>query len=248
MAESESFSESVDRLFSEIRPYGRPESSFPRGLDDAGSRRKANEDLHPWFVRMVDQACDGDPKRVALEANLAVFARLSWHDKKQLSYANIQSLIATCDLDDYYLGSAAEAIYLRLDFDYKTLGAPFSHPLAHIHVEGDLSPRFALDGGASGNVIVDYVEFLYRNYVPDKWLRWVRREWAKQRAETAALDDDDPFQTIVEAFSSSQFQILRDYSMDIERIKQMLRKKKDAFFDLHMDGGDRVLLEYPLAR
>lgn len=248
MADSESFSVAVDNLLYAIRPYGRAESSYPSGINDAESRRKENECLRQWFVRVVDQFCGGEPKLVALEDNLAIFVRLGWHGKKQLWYANIQSLIATCDLEDYYLGGEAEAIYLRLDFDYKSLGDPFSHPLAHIHVEGDLSPRFALDGGTCGNIIVDYLEFLYRNYAPGKWLQWVRREWAKQFAESVTPDAIDPLPTIVAAFTSSQFEILRDYSTHIDRIKQMLRKKKDELFDLHMDGGDRVILEYPLAR
>ena len=89
---------------------------------------------------MVDQYCQGDPNLVALEDNIAVFVRTEWRGRTQLSYANIQSVIATCDLDGYYLGENATAIYLRLDFDYKTLGDPFSHPLAHIHADGDLSP------------------------------------------------------------------------------------------------------------
>jgi hypothetical protein len=183
-----------------------------------------------------------------LEDNLAVFARLGWNGRKQLLYANIQALIANCDLDDYYLGDEAEAMYLRLDFDYKTLGDPFSHPLAHIHMEGDLSPRFALDGGDCGNIIVDYLEFLYRNYAPGKWLQWVQRLWARQFAASATPDATDPLPIIVDAFTSSQFNVLRDRSTDIDRIKRMLRKKKDELFDLHMDGSDRLILEYPLAR
>ena len=169
---------------------------------------------------------------------------LGWYGKKQLGYANIQTIRASCDLDDYYLADEAEAIYLRLDFDYKTLGDPFSHPLAHIHIEGDLSPRFALDGGTSGNIVVDYLEFLYRDYAPETWLQWVQREWAKQ-FESATPDAIDPLPIIVAAFTSSQFQILRDYSNHIDRIKQFLRKKKDELFDLHINGDERVILGIP---
>jgi len=110
MPESQSFSIGVDRLLLEIRPYGCAESCYPRNLDDAQARRKDNESLRQWFVRMVDQFCVGDPKRVALEDNLAVFIRLGWKDRKQLFFANIQTVSTTCDLDDYYLGADAEAI------------------------------------------------------------------------------------------------------------------------------------------
>jgi hypothetical protein len=248
MPESRSFSIGVDRLLQDIRPYGRAESCYPRNLDDAQSRRKDNETLREWFVRIVDQFCGGDPKLVALEDNLAVFVRLGWKDRKQLLYANIQTVRATCDLDDYYLTAGAEAIYLRLDSDYKTLGDPFSHPLSHIHLEGDLAPRFALDGGNCGNIVVDYLEFLYRNYVPVKWLQWVQREWAEEFAGSAAEGAVDPLPTIIHAFTSSQFHVLRGYATQLERIKKMLRNRKDKLFDLHMDGSDRVILEYPLAR
>lgn len=128
------------------------------------------------------------PDLATIEDNIAVFLKLTWKDRKRLVYANIQTIITTSNLEDYYyLGVDAEAQYLRLDFDYKTLGDPFSHPLAHIHVEGDLSPRFALEGGNSGNIIVDYLEFLYRNYVADKWLEWAEREWNREFASTAML-------------------------------------------------------------
>ena len=36
----------------------------------------------------------------------------------------------------------------------------------------DRYPRFALDGGTSGNVVLDYLEFIYRNYMPEQWLAW----------------------------------------------------------------------------
>lgn len=248
MLEGQSFSIGVDRLLQCIRPYGRAESSYPPELGDAPSRRKSDECLHQWFVRLTDQFCDGNPKLAALENNLAVFVRLGWKGKRQLIFANIQTIYTTCDLDNYYLGEEAEAMYLRLDFDYQTLGDPFSHPLAHIHLEGDLSPRFALDGGNSGNIIVDYLEFLYRNYVPGKWLHWVQRVWADDFVSPAGEEAIDPLPIIVSAFKSSQFHILREHATQLNRIKHALRKRKDELFDLQMEGPDRVILEYPLAR
>jgi hypothetical protein len=153
MAESQLFSEGVDRLLTAIRPYGGVDRvAFPQNLTETAARRSPGETLHAWFVRLVNEACHGEPKEVALEDNIAVFVRLIWKNKKQLLYANIQTLVVMRDLDDYYLEEGSDATYLRLDFDYNTLGEPFSHPLAHIHVEGDLSPRFALDGGTCGNI------------------------------------------------------------------------------------------------
>jgi hypothetical protein len=67
-------------------------------------------------------------------------------------------------------------------------------------VEGDLSPRFALDGGNSGNIVVDYLVFLYRNYAPAKWLTWAESEWNREFA-SAIRDRRAPlFSTIADAF------------------------------------------------
>jgi hypothetical protein len=40
------------------------------------------------------------------------------------------------------------------------------------------------------------------------------------------------------AFTSSQFDILRDNSAAMGRIKRALRRQKDETFGLHMDGSD----------
>jgi len=248
MRESQSFAIGVDRLLQQIRPHGRSETAFPRTLSASGARRAPGEDLQNWFVRLIDEFCDQDPNSVALEDNLAIFARFVWTDRTRLRYANIQTLCATCSLDDYYLGAAGqEAVYLRMDLDYESLGDPFSHPLAHIHVDGDSSLRFALDGGAGGNVVMDFLEFLYRTFFPDKWLRWVEWEWAR---EFDGFSDatPDPLPRIFAAFRSGQFHVLRGCSVEIDRLKRMLRKRKDELFEHHMDGSDRLILEYPLAR
>jgi hypothetical protein len=129
MAEARLFSEGVDRLLEAIRPYGGLDRvAFPQNLTESGARRSPAEPLHAWFVRLVDAFCEGNPKRVAVEDNIAVFVRLVWKNKTRLLYANIQTLVATDDLDDYYLGAGGEATYLRLDFDYTTLGRPIFPP------------------------------------------------------------------------------------------------------------------------
>jgi hypothetical protein len=231
-----------------LRPYGRATSALPGDLDEAEARRSPEESLHRWFVRVVDRFCGGEPKRTALEDNLAIFVKLAWRRPDRLVYANIQTIVTASDLDDFYLDADAQAQYLRLDFDYKTLGDPFSHPLVHIHVEGELSPRFALDGGNSSNIVVDYLEFLYRNYAPVRWLEWAEREWNREFAR-AIKDGRAPLLgTIADAFTTGQIQILQTHSALLTRFKRALRKRKDEFFDLGMDGADRELLEYPLTR
>jgi hypothetical protein len=136
----------------------------------------------------------------------------------------------------------------RLDLNYETLGDPFSHPLAHVHVADEAHPRFALDGGTSGNVIVDYLEFLYRNYASDKWLTWARRQWLAKGGADVKDDEDDPFERIVKAFIEAQFGVLETHAQIISRIKKILRDAKDSLFSAHMQGADRGILEYPSAR
>lgn len=242
------FADAIATFLSTIRPWDRrSETCYPPKMSGGDSSRSGSGSLHEWFVKMVDQFCDGDPAVWALELNLAVFAHFRWNGN-QLIYANIQALRTTRELADYYCEESVGATYLRLDFDYETLGALFSHPLAHIHVGESKSLRFALDGGDNGNVIVDFLEWLYRTYAHRQWLHWVEREWAKEFESSAGEGDVNPLPDILDASRTNQFHILKDHEHQIQRIKRMLRRRKDEMFDLHMNGSDRVILEYPLAR
>ena len=243
MAESDFFSYGVEQFLPQIQPRGGriDHVVVPQNLPAQDARRNQKEPLHDWFVRLISLHCNKDPNRVELEENIAIFAQLRWSNYK-LRYANIQTIITGCDLVDY-LNQGGDATYLRLDFDDQSLGAPFTHPLAHIHVEGESNPRFALEGGDSGNIIVDYLEFIYRNYAPSMWYSWAKRTWNGRFPNRT-----EAFDTIINAFKDSQFQILQNESLLLAQIKQVLRQHKDKTFPFHMNGKDRVVLEYPLAR
>ena len=118
MANSESFSLGVDNVIQQVRPYGRLASTFPNGLDANDTRRSGGETLQQWFVRLVDTYCNGDPDRVAVEENVAIFASLKWR-KDELCFASIPALVTSCDLVDFYFGEPAEVVYLRLDLNYE---------------------------------------------------------------------------------------------------------------------------------
>jgi hypothetical protein len=249
MADSDSFSDSVDKLLHLLRPHGRKQTCYPPSLDQNASRFETGESIHQWFARMVKAFCDDDPDRYAIEGNVALFAFLAWK-KKQLFGANIAALITSCDLCQYLLEPPPECdvMYLRLDYDYGTLGEPFSHPLPHIHVHGGLSPRFALDGGNSENVVMDFLESVYRQFVPSKWKSWAQREWDRNYFTAQQDPERNPFPLIMAAFKESQVGVLREHRQHINRLKQLLRMKKDQLFEFGMDGSDRELLEYPAAR
>ncbi|MGC8539932.1 MAG: hypothetical protein ACP5QA_04800, partial [Phycisphaerae bacterium] len=198
----QSFSTGVDKLLDNIRPYGRSETHFPAKLNKTDPRQMTGENCHAWFVRLVDQCCDRNPAIAGIEENIAILATLIWKEGR-LVYASVQALVTEQTLEDYYLDGAGHATYLRMDLSYETLGNPFSHPLPHIHVGGDGSTRFSLAGGSSGNVIMDFLEFIYRNHVPDKWHRWTRDQWLSKHGG----DDQDgaKFDRIVNVSRDGQF-------------------------------------------
>jgi hypothetical protein len=239
-----SFSDGVDKLVATIRPHGRPETAFPASLGADDTRRANGETLHAWFVRLVDKHCGGEPGLVGIEENIALMANFKW-EKDRLIYACVPTLVTVCTLEDYYLDGSHSATYFRLDLNDKTLGEPFSHPLPHIHVGDADTPRFALDGGTSGNVVMDFLEFIYRNHVPAKWLQWARREWLPKGSDEKRVGQ---FNRIVQAFRDPQLTLLRDNARVIAQIKKRLRESKDSFFKAHMEGADREILEYPVAR
>jgi hypothetical protein len=198
----------------------------------------------------MDKYCGGDPTRVAVEENLAVMAKLGWHrqgQEERLRFACIPVLIAECGLEEYYLAPEAKAVCVRLDLNYEALGEPFSHPLPHIHLTDADSPRFSLDGGTGGNIVADFLEFIYRNHVPGKWFVWARRQWLLRRGEQGE-EAAAQFDQIARAFRDGQFAFLRANAHIISQIKHVLREAKDLLFKTHMDSADREILEYPSAR
>lgn len=250
MSDTVMLSEGVSNVLQMLRSHSRPETNFPVGLSAAATRRASGETLRQWFKRLVHkycsdkEYCSDKPGRVAIEENIAIFASLEWgtKDKKDLlRFASMSVLIAPCDLDTF-LKKDCEATCLRLDVNCKTLGFPFSHPLAHVHVEGSSQLRFALDGGIAGNVVLDYLEFIYRTFVPIKWERWARKVWLSHR------DDEATFNQIVTAFKENQFSVLREYAAPISELKKLLRKAKDSAFKGYLSSVDREILEYPAGR
>jgi hypothetical protein len=184
---------------------------------------------------------------VAVEDNIGVFAILDWGGRRTLKAANVQVVVADCDLQDYYLGHG-DARYLRLDCDYNTLGTPFSHALAHVHIGDDPSPRFALDGGLAGNVVIDFIEFVYRHFASSKWLPWAERLWRQALGAGATSATLGRLPTILAAFKDGQFAVLKNHAADLVLMKAVLRREKDRLFAFHLDGADRGILEYPCGR
>ncbi len=246
---SDSFSQAVDNLLIRLRPCFQHQTSYPANLDQRMTRFNSGESIWNWFGRMVNDWCMGDPELCKIEDNIALFASLFWRENRLVG-ANIIALITSCELTEYLIEPPdnCEEMYLRLDYDDKTLGDPFSHPIPHIHVFGDLSPRFALDGGNADNVVMDFLEFIYRQFVPIKWKSWAEHEWNQDYFRRNGDHNSNPFPLMMKAFEESQISILREHEKNLKKLKRLLRDKKDRLFNYSMNGTDRELLEYPEAR
>ena len=241
MAQSQSFSLGSDNVLEAVEPYGRPKSAFPWDLDVDDAKWRRSETLHQWFKRLVDKHCKRHPEVLALEDNIAILALLNW-DKQRIIYASVPILIVSgCTLAEYYAdGAASEEIYLRLDLSSDPLGEMLSHPLAHIHFGNRDAPRFALAGGANGNVLMDFLEFVYLNFAYKKWQNWARQKWITKYPQRA-----NEFHQIAQNFTDSDLNALQSKANIISEIKDTLRKAKDERFDFHAELADIKLMKYP---
>ena len=222
------FPDNLEQLFLRIRPHGRPYTTFPENLVDA--RVGASESLHDWFRRLVDNSCQGDTRNCEIEENIALFGEFSWSNKKEIEVANVTVLVLPIRLDDYYFDGPQgnEESYFRLDYDTKTLGTPFSHPVPHIHVSGHSSLRFSLDG-ESGNILIDFIEFIYRHFKPGVWQSWAEEVWNENYLGVKKLPDlDNPFYRLMDAFKESKFGVLQENAANLEQLKSLLATKKEV--------------------
>jgi hypothetical protein len=244
MAQQRSFSQGMDTVLYALRQCGASNvTTFPTGLQVDDVKRRG-QSLHRWFKKIVDDRCMGDASRLAMEDTIAILAILRWK-KKLIIGASVTILVVSgCTLAEYYAcGTVSEEIYLRLDLSYDPLGGMFSHPLAHIHIGDGSTPRFALEGGNNGNVVVDFLEFIYRNFAYREWREWARRQWTREYPERAG-----EFDQVIRDFTGSNLTALRSKSEILSKIKGTLRESKDRSFDFRAAPADIELIEYPAAR
>ena len=71
MLASAAFSLGVDRVLRNLRPYSASgAASFPRTADASGLRRQSSENLHTWFVRVINTFSPNSTKGCAVETIL----------------------------------------------------------------------------------------------------------------------------------------------------------------------------------
>ncbi len=185
------------------------------------------ETLHDWLLRIVGIA--GNIENFIIEENIALVGEVR-NTNGELTYINLQSLVTlNGSIEDFYLGqNGIDAHYFRLDLDYnsnKIERRLFKEPLPHIHIIPKDEPRFPLSLTSAKTCIVDFLEFLYRNYKYDIWYAWARNEWKQQNLDIDALPF---FNTIDNAFEKGQMALLCEkYSDKLLEIKKCLFKSKE---------------------
>lgn len=230
-------SSGVETFLRAIDTWGRAEGEtrYPPDIKNLQNTKFKNSDnsTRDWFVRVVDQELSGHPERCAIEENIAIFATLKWEEGRKLKYANLQCLIALKgSLEDAYLDETIECEYLRLDFDSAQPGSLFTHPIPHVHIKGSRGPRFGLRQGESGHVVFDFLDFIYRNYMPEKWENWLSSIWDELGAPQASLLDDG-FQNVSDALhgkAPSDILFLADYQDTIKKISECIQTKRESSF------------------
>ncbi|WP_437671982.1 hypothetical protein [Sorangium sp. So ce131] len=234
------FSAGVENVCTVLKAKGENRSSFPRSWQLEHGRIGATESVHKWFVRCVNDHLGGDLGHCQVADRLAVFVVVHWRNDV-IAYLNFQALVTVGGtLEDYYLDSSTEAQYLRLDYDMSALGAMFREPLPHVHIRPDGEPRFPMM--STPNVIIDFFDFIYRNYFHSEWIEWAESLWRKEAVFRKL--DVDAFDRVKEAFDRSQYDELKRWSKPLGYMKRAWRGKKDELWPYLLPADELALLSY----
>lgn len=234
------FSAGVENVCTVLKAKSGGRSSFPRSWELDHGHISTTEPVHNWFVRCIDDHLDGNVGRCQVADRLAVFVVVDWQGVT-ISYVNCQALVTIGGtLEDYYLDSSVETQYMRLDYDLRALGAMFREPSPHVHIRPDGEPRFPMK--PTSNVIIDFFDFIYRNYFHTEWLDWAETLWRKE-AKLRELDVD-AFDRVRDAFDRSRYDELKRWSKSLGYMKRAWRAKKDELWPYMLSADEVELLSY----
>jgi len=225
----------VDNVLRALDPGRQPEGrrSFPPRLPrDAARYTDSHGSTREWFREAVDaHVPDQQVARWAVEDNIFIFAVVEWEGYSSISFARLQAVVVNGgDVEDLYLlepghEDELDVQYLRLDFDLQNPGRIFKDPQPHLHSRPLHEPRFGLP--TDGNVVVGFLDLIYRNYKHEAWLGWAERVWSRRGGFGP---ENDPLPAIVAAFESGETGILRDqFSDHLGRLKNLLREEADGY-------------------
>jgi hypothetical protein len=204
---------------------------FPSVLGDWSMA--GGESVPGWFRRVVKTLPKG-LRSAQVDDGLALFFAVSQEGTK-ITHASLVAVVTPHAPIDELLKANPKHFYLRADFHPTALGKPFREPLPHIHFAGDKEPRFKLDSMETGNVVADFVDFLYRTWFENQWERWSREVWTRWRAEHG-ISTPDPYDVIRKAYDLGKAEILKTkYSGEIENMKKAWRWAKDSSYQGRID-------------
>lgn len=207
---------------------------FPQGYVRVGA--DSTKTTHDWFLECINQIktaqnLTDEADAIAacqIEENMGIFGIVGG-SQDRLMYANLQAVIVhDGDLTSFYLGAAKSAQYLRLDYDLEALGPLFKEAAPHVHIRPDGEPRFACC--VHQNIVAEFVDFIYRNYFHDVWVKWARRVWEKQASSSA---DNEVFDRIVNAFNRADIEALVAEKSTLDRMKSCWQRAVDSMYTTH---------------
>lgn len=234
------FSPGFRNLIVAIYPHkAKKEAHFPFGCHQ--TRCSGQETIHEWFCRIIDTQLEGAVEKCAVETNMGVFAHLRY-DEASIAYANIQVLVAEADLETYYIDSRTRCSYFRFDYDLGCLGEIFKEPHPHIHSAPEGAPRFG-PPIQHGNAVLDFFDFIYRNFHHEKWIEWAR--FAYDREGPFFGREEDIFEPIEAAFKANKHQeLVSVYSKPLGHMKAACRSLKDKLFTGRIDLATAATIAY----
>lgn len=158
---------------------------------------------------------------------MALFAHVKWRESTKLVFAKMHVVIVDGGTIEEFLLGAQGLVphYLRFDFDLSALGQMFTHPQPHIHASSEkVFARFPVDP-ISGNVVPEFLDFLYRNYFSVKWIAWAREVWRRGNQ-----GEEAPFAVVEDAFKKGKHGILMSqYPRELARMKRVWQQQRDRY-------------------
>lgn len=240
------FSAGVDAIVQAIHPYSQKEGHrwFPPKWEPEAGKQGGNEPLLDWYRRCVDTYFGKSPNRYAIEENFASFVSVRWVEETKLTYVSAQAIIVrNKTLKSYYANGSDEVQYLRLDYHGARIGAMFKEHWPHVHIAEDGEPRFPSDYSTTGNIVIDFFDFIYRNYYHSKWIDWAELIYDDYASKLGV--SPNPFPAIRQAFDAHQIPLLLGkYRPYLEQMKRAWRENNDSLLPLFISNENCRLLSY----
>jgi hypothetical protein len=250
------FGPGVAVLLDALRPYGQAgRVTFPLAIKDwkgesaklLRTRAVAKDEppsnyLASWFGALTKVL--GGPKSCSITDKVAIFADLSWDDETRIRTLHVQALVTPhSSLAELVAGESVLVHYLRLDQEPSDLGSIFKNAFPHIHLATKGEPYFRPAALDSGNAVVDFVEFIFKMYEYDLWIKWLDSVYHEIYPRKSR---DDFFGVISRAFKTNQFDSLCSgpYALHLKALRTGARKQKDDAFPLRVDVATCDALSY----